>query len=71
MNGHGIGKAIIRDALLKIVEAADTIGGRAVLVHAKDAQARHFYEKLGFEPSVVDSLHLYLLVKDISKTLGL
>jgi GNAT superfamily N-acetyltransferase len=69
--GHGIGKAIICDALLKIVEAADTIGGRAVLVHAKDAQARNFYEKFGFEPSPIDPLHLYLLIKDIKKTIGL
>lgn len=69
--GHGIGKALVRDALLRIIQAAEIIGGRAVLVHAKDAGARRFHEQLGFEPSVVDSLHLYLLVKDISKTLGL
>ena len=69
--GHGIGKAILCDALLKIVEAADTISGRAVLVHAKDAQVRHFYEKFGFEPSPIDPLHLYLLIKDIKKTIEL
>ncbi len=67
--GHGIGKALVRDALLRIVDAAEIIGGRAVLVHAKDAQARHFYEQLGFEASPIDPLHLYLLIKDIQKTL--
>lgn len=67
--GQGIGKALVRDALLRVVDAADIIGGRAVLVHAKDSQARHFYEKLGFEPSPIDPLHLYLLIKDIKKTL--
>ncbi len=69
--GQGVGKALIRDALLRIVEAAEIIGGRAVLVHAKDALAKHFYEQLGFEPSPIDPLHLYLLIKDIKKTLGL
>ncbi|MBF0595703.1 MAG: GNAT family N-acetyltransferase [Candidatus Omnitrophica bacterium] len=69
--GQGIGKALIRDALLRIVNAADIIGGRAVLVNAKDSQAKRFYEDLGFEPSPIDPLHLYLLIKDVKKTLGL
>jgi ribosomal protein S18 acetylase RimI-like enzyme len=69
--GYGIGKALVRDALLRIIDAAEIIGGRAVLVHAKDTQAKHFYEKLGFEPSPIDPLHMYLLIKDIKKTLGL
>ena len=67
----GLGKALVRDALLRIIDAAEIIGGRAVLVQAKDAQARRFYEQLGFEPSPVDTLHLYLLIKDIRKTLGI
>jgi len=69
--GHGIGKALVRDALLRIVDAAEIIGGRAVLVHAKDAEAKRFYEQLGFDPSPIDPLHLYLLIKDIQKTIGL
>ena len=69
--GHGFGKALVRDALVRIIDAAEIIGGRAVLVHAKDAQARCFYEQLGFGPSPIDSLHLYLLIKDIKKTIGL
>jgi GNAT superfamily N-acetyltransferase len=69
--GRGVGKALIRDALLRTVDAAQIIGGRAVLVHAKDVQASRFYEQLGFEPSPIDSLHLYLLIKDIKKTLEL
>jgi len=69
--GCGVGKALVRDVHLRVVDAAEIIGGRAVLVHAKDAQARHFYEKLGFEPSPIDPLHLYLLIKDIKKTIEL
>lgn len=66
--GQGIGKALIRDALLRIIDAADIIGGRAVLVHAKDAAVKKFYEQLGFEPSPINALHLYLLIKDLKKT---
>ena len=67
--GIGLGKALLRDALLRIVSAADIIGGRSVLVHAKDKNAKAFYEHFGFEPSPIDQFHVYLLLKDIKKTL--
>ncbi|MEI8011622.1 MAG: GNAT family N-acetyltransferase [Candidatus Omnitrophota bacterium] len=68
---RGVGKALVRDALLRTIDASEIVGGRAVLVHAKDAQAKKFYEQLGFDPSPIDPLHLYLLIKDIKKTIGL
>ena len=40
-----------------------------MIVHAKDAAAKVFYEKSGFHPSPLDELHLMLLLKDIRKTL--
>ena len=67
----GLGKGLLRDTLLRVITAADIIGCRALLVHAKDNQAKSFYEHFGFEPSPVDQFHLYLLLKDIKKTLGL
>jgi GNAT superfamily N-acetyltransferase len=39
-----LGKAILKDALARIAQAADIVGARAVLVHAIDRQARKFYE---------------------------
>jgi GNAT superfamily N-acetyltransferase len=39
-----LGKAILKDALARIAQAADIAGARAVLVHAIDRQARKFYE---------------------------
>ena len=36
-------------------------------VHAKDENARRFYEHFGFIPSPTDARHLYLLVKDIKR----
>lgn len=69
--GTGLGKVLLRDALVRIVGASDSIGGRAILVHAKNERAKSFYEHFGFEHSPIDSLHLYLLIKDIKKTLGI
>ena len=67
----GLGKGLLRDALTRVVSAANIIGGRALLVHAKDENAKAFYEHFSFEPSSVDPFHLFLLLKDIRKTLGL
>lgn len=68
--GHGLGRALLKDALLRAIQAADLIGCRAVLVHAKDQSAQAFYRRFGFEPSPTDELHLYLLMKDIERSLG-
>lgn len=67
--GKGLGGGLLRDALLRVVNAAEIIGGRALLVYAKDGDAKSFYEHFGFEPSPIDSFHLFLLMKDIRKTL--
>ena len=61
----GLGKALLKDALLRTVQAADIAGIRALLVHAKDDVARQWYLNWEFEPSPTDPLHLYLLLKDL------
>lgn len=63
--GRGLGKALLKDALLRVMGAADTVGARAVLVHAIDEQARGFYEHFGFERSPIDDFELMLLMKDL------
>lgn len=68
--GQGVGRSLLQSALLKYLQACEVIGCRALMVHAKDDAAERFYQGYGFEPSPVDSAHLYLLTKDIRKTLG-
>jgi GNAT superfamily N-acetyltransferase len=68
--GIGLGKALLKDALIRMERAADILGIRAVLVHAIDEPARAFYEKFDFEPCPDDDLHLMLLMKDLRKQLG-
>lgn len=63
--GKGLGTGLLKDALLRSVHAAEIIGCRAVMVHAKDAAAGAFYQHFGFEPAPSDPFRLYLLMKDI------
>jgi GNAT superfamily N-acetyltransferase len=69
--GEAIGTHMLLDALRRAVEGAEVIGGRAILVHAQDDEARHFYQRYGFEASPTDDLHLLMLVKDLRKTFGM
>ncbi|MFK0732684.1 MAG: hypothetical protein ACFKPT_30690 [Gloeotrichia echinulata GP01] len=59
----------LKDCLKRVNAAADILGIRALLVHAKDEQARAWYENFDFEPSPTDPLHLFLMLKDIRKML--
>lgn len=69
--GRGLGKALMKEVLLRTSEAAGTVGARALLIHAESEAARSFYQHLAeFEPSPTDSLHLYLLMKDLRATIG-
>ncbi|MFZ0279995.1 MAG: GNAT family N-acetyltransferase [Candidatus Sulfotelmatobacter sp.] len=63
--GQGLGKALLKDALLRSSQAADLISARAVLVHAIDDEAKEFYEHFGFEKCPANDLHLMLLMKDL------
>lgn len=68
--GKGLGKALLKDALLRTAQAAEIAGIRALLVHAKDDEARAWYEQFDFEPSPTDPYHLFLLMKDLRTLLG-
>ena len=70
VQNKGIGPALLKDALLRCAQAAETIGARAVLVHAKDENARGFYGHFNFEPSPSDPYHLLLIMKDVLRIIG-
>lgn len=67
--GKGLGKASLKDALLRTAQAADIAGIRCLLVHAKDDAARRWYESWEFEPSPTDPYHLFLMLKDLKSLL--
>lgn len=58
--GKGIGRALLKDAILRTLKAADIAGMRALLVHALDEEAVKFYLHNGFLVSPIDTLVLML-----------
>lgn len=67
--GGGLGRALVRDAGLRVVQAADIIGIRGMIVHALSAEAKAFYERLGFEPSPLDAMTLMVTLADLKASL--
>jgi len=69
VQGTGLGGDLLKDALARCAGAADEIGGRAVLVHAKDDGAAAFYQRHGFVPIEQNPNHLYVLTKDLRSSI--
>lgn len=69
-HGNGIGKGLLKDAVLRAACAGETIGLRAMLVHAKDDDAIKFYRKFGFKQSPTNEYTLMVTMREIAKTLG-
>ena len=71
MQGLGLGRGLLVDALRRTVSLADAVGIRTLLVHARDDAARQFYlAQAEFLESPSDPLHLLLPVKDIVRSLA-
>ncbi len=68
--GNGLGKHLLRDAIIRSVGVSEQVGVRAMLVHALHEAARTFYAQFDFEPSPTDPLHLMLTMKDARALLG-
>jgi len=70
MQGHDIGPALLRDAILRIVQASNHMGIKGVLVHALDEDAANFYSHQGFHHSPIDDNHLMISLKEITAELS-
>lgn len=68
--GHGIGRALFRDAARRVTQAADAIGIRGIVVHAISEEARSFYLALGFDPSPREPMMLMVTLSDIRAALA-
>jgi GNAT superfamily N-acetyltransferase len=69
--GKGLGSGLLKDAMLRTLEASEIAGLRAFAVHAKDDGARAFYERFNFIASPSDPMHLFVLLKDVRGLIGL
>ncbi len=69
-HGRGIGAGLLRDAVMRAVQAAEIAGIRAILVHAISDDAKRFYEKYGFVASPLDPSTVMITVADAIKSMG-
>ncbi len=65
--GKGLGKALLRDAVLRTIHASEITGVRALLVHAISEEVKSFYQGLGFRESPVDPMMLAITI-EVAKT---
>lgn len=63
--GKGAGAGLLKDAMCRTKQAAEIVGIRALATHAKNENARTFYEHFGFTQSPTDPLHMFILTKNL------
>lgn len=68
--GRSLGRSLLRDAVLRTMQAAEIGGIRAILVHAISEDAKRFYERHGFTASPVDPMTLMIAIRDAKKALS-
>ncbi len=68
--GRNIGTAMVRDALLRTLQAADIAGIRALIVHALNENAAAFYQARGLTASPFDPLVLFLALDPVRRLWG-
>jgi GNAT superfamily N-acetyltransferase len=69
LHGHGIGTGLLRDAVLRTLQAAQIAGIRAILVHAISENAKRFYEKYGFIASPADPVTVMITIAEAARLL--
>jgi predicted N-acetyltransferase YhbS len=69
VHGKGMGRVLVRDAGQRVIQAADAIGIRGMIVHALSDDAKAFYERIGFEPPPLDSMTLMVTLADLKACL--
>lgn len=67
--GRGLGRALFRDAALRILSAADAIGIRGLIVHAISDDAAAFYRALGLEVSPAEPRTLMITLSELRAAL--
>ena len=68
--GIGLGSALLRDALLRTLAVAETVGIRAILLHAISEEAKRFYLHHGCAESPVEAMTMMTTLADVEKAIG-
>lgn len=67
--GQGLGSSLLQHAVVRAVTAAETIGIRAIIVHAISDELVSFYRRFGFESFPGQARTLFLLTADARATI--
>ena len=70
LHGKGVGTGLLQDSVLRILQAAEIAGVRAILVHAISEAAKRFYEKYGFIASPIDPMTVMITTAEAAKIIG-
>jgi GNAT superfamily N-acetyltransferase len=68
--GNDLAADVLADTVLRTLGAAETVGVRAMLVHAISEDARRFYEKHGFRASPIEPMTLVITIDETRRMLG-
>lgn len=68
-HARGLGRALVRDAALRVLAAGDEIGIRGLIVHAISEEAKAFYLSLGFLQSPTNDMTLMIPIGDLRHSL--
>lgn len=68
--GNGLGRALLRDAVLRITAAAHEVGIAAILVNALNDRAKAFYLSCGFAETTVEPMTLFARINDVKAMMG-
>jgi GNAT superfamily N-acetyltransferase len=69
-HSRGIGTSVLRDAVLRTLQVAETAGVRAILVHCISERARRFYVKYGFIESPLDPMTVMMTTAEAARMVG-
>ncbi len=68
--GSGLGRHLVRDAIVRTLNASQILGARLLLVHAASESAIAFYSRLGFSTATTDPSHLMITLNDARRALA-
>ena len=69
MQSAGLGRGLLRDAILRTLGVSKQAGIKALLVHALSDAAHKFYRQCGFIESPLDPMILMITLKDAEQQL--
>jgi GNAT superfamily N-acetyltransferase len=64
-----LGRGLLRDAVVRTLQAAEIAGIRAILVHAISEDAKRFYERYGFVVSPIEPMTLMITIPAAERAL--